>query len=264
MKKFFKEYHSYFVYCIAFLYVLSKAYYNEIQGNFWDVYIKEVIAFTIFIILIITNFFVKKSEVHIRDNEFLDTLQNDLTSDRNPFFIQIRKDEVPIVTSIILRSISEAVLSKEWWDFSYFSKTDQLISEIENSFNGSNKTANLTVLKKFPFKENYIFIGTIQRNPNIGFPSTITFLPSSNSAYNIEFNRLYVYKKNKGIFSKKNNSFKLIKDNLLIEKRYKKVINELNKNIEENSYHINWDSAGKVTYQKHIKQFSDFILELKK
>ena len=186
MKKFFREYFSYLVYLIVFLYVLIEAYFNDNKdGVYWRDHLKEIVSFSLLMILIVSNYVLKKTETHIRDNQFFDSLQTDLTNDRNPFFLQIRKDKVPVVASNLLISISKAVASKEWWDFSYLSINDDLINEVEDSFQETNKTANLTFLKEFPFNANYVFIGTIQSLPRVDFPDSITFLPSAKSPYNI-------------------------------------------------------------------------------
>lgn len=264
--KIFKEYFSYIIYVVALIIAIPGLGYKEHTGVFWKDNFRELFVVSIILLIIIINYIINGILNNIKEKKFLDSLHSDLILDRSPLFIQIRKSKVPYIASNILQSISKAVLSKEWWDFSYLLKDKDVISEIENSFCGNNKAASLTIFKKLPLSKNYIFIGTIQNSAEVNFPNSVIFNQSFNSPYKLEFDRLYVYKQKRNLFSKQANiSYQLFDDNTIIKKKFEKITNKLQKNIGDgNSLHVHWDTNANVTFPNSCDDFRCFIDKIEK
>jgi len=267
MKKFFKEYHTYLVYAVFLIYAIWGFEGTDDDFNSFILKnIKEILTLLLLVSMLLIDYLISRFSVAVQENKFLDFLQTDLESDRNQLFIQVRDTKVPFVDGNILKSISEAVLSKDWWDFSYLVKSPELVSEIRKSFSGNNEAASLTVFKKYPLSENYIFIGTIQNSSAEDFPNKVILNPSAESNYKLEFDRLFIYKQQKKVFGKGHtHSFKLIEENEKIADIFKKTMNKLRKNLDEgNSLHANWSKNGTLSLPNSCLTFNDFLDEVDK
>ena len=272
----FKKYDNYIAYTVFILYIIIKGFVSGDISN-TETFTKVLenhfveVFFVGFMILIALRHKIKTLlDPTIEENKFFDTLISDLTSDSNPLFIQIRNGKVPVIEDDLSSTISSAIESKEWWDFSYFGNNSSTINEIEAAYmNTENpvETANLTVLNNYPFGEdNYIFIGHISYNEGQKFPSNKILNPSVQSPYTLNLERMYVYKQTKNFLNNEvKTKYRMIEDKYLIYEKYTKIVSKLRKNIDsENILHVSWGDEGEEKFSDNsTKDMQDFIKKLK-
>ncbi len=237
------------------------------------IFLFPISLFLIYLLALLIESVISLPEYRLQ--KMLKHLEEDIISVKYPMIIQIRNSHIPDIDT----QISDAVLAKEIWDWTYLGShpdceglCNKVHSEIRSNYLEETKfqkikTSSVTLLKEYPFDtEIKIFLGEIICSPDRNIKTMFPLHPwigERKKNYEIKFRNLYLVTSSyiNKIGTCKVINVKKISNPLSIERYWIKTKSKLHDHMND-SFSLMWQNKNVRPKMEDREKFLELIDEI--